>query len=128
MKYLLDTHTYLWFLLDNPKLSNNAKTVIENLENEIYLSSVVVWEISIKLKIGKIELAVDLDTFIANSIQEYNFVPQPMTIPHAIQVYNLPDIHQDPFDRMLIAQAQVESLDIITSDIFIREYEVDIIW
>ena len=101
---------------------------MENPENEIYLSAVVVWEISIKLKIGKIELAADLDTFVTNSIQEFNFIPLPITIPHTIQVYKLPDLHQDPFDRMLIAQSQVENLSLITSDSLIGQYEVETTW
>lgn len=109
-------------------MSNNAKALIENPESEIYLRAVVVWEISIKLKIGKIELAVDLDTFIADSIQAYNFVPLLIAIPHTIQVYKLPGLHQDPFDRMLIAQSQVENLFPITSDSLIRQYDVKITW
>ncbi len=128
MKYLLDTHVFLWFSIDNPALSGKAKAIIESPDNEIYLSAAVVWEISIKLKIGKIKLRIDLDTFIANSIQKYYFMPLPITIPHTIQIYNLPDIHQDPFDRILIAQSQVEDISLITSDSLIKQYETKIVW
>ena len=128
MSYLLDTHTFLWFVSDNYRLSEKAKKTIENSHNKIFLSSAVVWEISIKAKIGKIDFKSDLDYFISECIQQYSFIPLPITIPHTIQIFKLKNIHKDPFDRILIAQSILESLSIITSDFLINKYKVKTIW
>ncbi|MFH0974267.1 MAG: type II toxin-antitoxin system VapC family toxin [Spirochaetota bacterium] len=128
MNYILDTHVLLWFANNDPRISEKAENIIKTSKNNIFLSSAVVWEISIKLKLGKINIDVDLDTFVSEIIRAYNFIPFPVTIPHAIQVYNLKEIHKDPFDRMLIAQSISSGYPIITSDSQIKKYKVKTVW
>ncbi len=128
MKYLLDTHTFLWFATDNPRISEKAKQIIQNRKNQLLLSAASVWEISIKYSIGKISLSTDLDNFISESLRNYNLTPLPISIPHSIEVSRLPEIHRDPFDRMLIAQSRIENAGIITTDKDITKYDVKTIW
>ncbi|RZD15954.1 MAG: type II toxin-antitoxin system VapC family toxin [Candidatus Acididesulfobacter guangdongensis] len=128
MNYLLDTHVFLWFASDDIKLSPVAKEIIENGKNNIYLSSASVWELSIKIIIGKLKLKKDLNKFIAENIARYAYIPLPVTIPHALEISKLPEIHKDPFDRMLVAQALAEKMKIITSDSYIRKYNVKTAW
>jgi PIN domain nuclease of toxin-antitoxin system len=128
MNYLLDTHVFLWFASGDMKLSPAAKEIIENGKNNIYLSSASVWELSIKIIIGKLKLKKDLNKFIAENIAGYGYIPIPVTIPHTLAVAKLPEIHKDPFDRMLVAQASVEKMKIITSDDYICKYNVKTVW
>ncbi len=126
--YLLDTHVFLWFAAGDVNLSKTAKNIIEDDKNDIYLSSASVWELSIKIGIGKLKLKKSLGKFIAESIIQYGFIQLPINIPHTLEISKLPDIHKDPFDRVLIAQAIVESVKIITSDKFINQYDVKTVW
>ena len=128
MDYLLDTHVFLWFASDDIKLSPSAKKTIEDGKNNIYLSSASVWELSIKIAIGKLKLKKDLNKFIAENIAEYGYIPLSVTIPHAVAIAKLPEIHKDPFDRILVAQASVEKMKIITSDRYIGKYKVKTVW
>ncbi|MDZ4263214.1 MAG: type II toxin-antitoxin system VapC family toxin, partial [Pseudomonadota bacterium] len=100
MRILLDTHIYLWWLTDNPKLSPTIKQKIETA-TEVYISSASIWEAGIKISAGKLE--ADIDDLI-EGIQENRFIELPITAKHAKQAAQLPDIHRDPFDRMLVAQ------------------------
>ena len=126
--YILDTHALLWFVSGDPKLSPKAKSVIENADNEIALSSAAVWEISIKSQIGKIRLHKELDQLISEILQLYNFTPLAITIPHVIRVNSLPEIHRDPFDRVLVAQSIAENMPLITADPLIKKYKIKTIW
>ena len=123
MRLLLDTHVLLWWLSDEEKLSSEARDAIADPENTIYLSAVVVWEIRIKEAIGKLSLP---DAFI-ETLARQAFVELPITVEHADEISRLPDIHRDPFDRLLIAQAVVEDLTIITRDSVIPDYPVRIV-
>jgi len=128
MRYLLDTHAFLWFASGDANLSAVAKEIIENSKNNIYLSSASVWELSIKIIIGKLKLKKDLNKFIAENIAIYGYIPMPVTIPHALAIAKLPEIHKDPFDRILIAQATVEKMKLISSDGYITRYSVKTVW
>jgi PIN domain nuclease of toxin-antitoxin system len=128
MDYILDTHTFLWFITDNDNLTQKAKKIIENSSSKIFLSSAVAWEISIKISIGKIILNTGLENFILKAIQQYRFIPMPITISHAVRVNKLRDIHKDPFDRILIAQSIIEKAPLITSDRMIRKYNIKTVW
>ena len=128
MKALLDTHSFLWWNTNDPKLSSNARELIEDGENEIFLSAVSAWEISLKTKKGRLILPKPPDKYVSNSIHEYQFTVLPIHISHALQVFHLPDYHQDPFDRLLVAQSLLEDLPIITKDSQIKRYEIDTIW
>lgn len=120
MSYLLDTHTLLWWLEDNPTLTQISKRIISNPNNLIFVSPVNTWEITIKKALGKIEAPNNLEQVIL----ECGFDHLPITIKHTIFVENLENHHEDPFDRLLIAQAITEELTIITRDSKITQYKV----
>ncbi len=120
MSYLLDTHTLLWWLDENPTLSNQAATIISSPQNIIFVSAVSAWEISIKKAIGKLEAPNNLEEAIAYN----NFISLEITIKDGTLAGQLPNYHNDPFDRMLIAQAMNNNLTIITRDSKIRNYQV----
>ncbi len=123
MNILLDTHALLWWLGDDEELSREAREAISNPENTVFLSAVVVWEIRIKQGIGKLELP---DEFSA-VLDRQPFTELPITIDHANAVAGLPLIHRDPFDRLLVAQAMVEELTIVSRDSVIADYGVTVI-
>ncbi|GGX24213.1 type II toxin-antitoxin system VapC family toxin [Undibacterium macrobrachii] len=118
MKLLIDTHIYLWWLLDSPKLSEKARQQIQDA-TEVYVSSASIWEATIKASIGK--LSVDIDQLVAE-ISKSGFQELPITAAHAATVARLPEIHKDPFDRILIAQAMSEPLRFLTADAILRGY------
>lgn len=125
MRLLLDTHVYLWWLQDHPKLSKEGRAKIVDA-SEVYVSSASIWEASIKVGIGKLEVDVNqLVSEIANS----GFQELPIAAKHAAMVMHLPDIHRDPFDRILIAQALCEPLRFLTVDGILKGYSelVDVI-
>jgi PIN domain nuclease of toxin-antitoxin system len=128
MKALLDTHTFLWWITDDPSLSIRAREVIADGQNEIFLSAATVWEIVLKAAKGRLILPEPPGTFISSRMRLYRFQTLPIQISHVVQVYELPLHHNDPFDRMLIAQSCVESLPLVTKDEEIKRYELEIIW
>jgi len=112
-RLLLDTHAFLWWLAEDTKLSKEASEAITDTTSHVHVSAVTVWEIAIKANLGKIDLAgADMEYEIAAN----GFVELPITARHALRAGSLPRHHDDPFDRMLIAQAQLEDLIIITHD------------
>jgi PIN domain nuclease of toxin-antitoxin system len=124
MKLLLDTHVFLWAVDDSPNLSPAAKAAILDGRNVVYVSAATAWEISIKRAIGKLKIPT------GNYLEElrlHRFTPLNITTEHALAVEELPDHHKDPFDRMLIAQAQTESLTLITRDRRLALYDIKII-
>jgi len=128
MKALLDTHTFLWWNTDDPMLSRRAREIIANGQNEIYLSTASVWEIVIKTAKGRLILPEAPEQYISQRMRLYRFQPLPIHIHHAVQVCKLPLHHNDPFDRMLVAQSQVETIPLITRDENIRLYDLEILW
>ena len=123
MNLLLDTHALLWWLADDPSLSDSARSTIADPENTVFLSAVVVWEIRIKQGIGKLELP---DNF-RQAFDDEQFVDLPVTVVHAHALADLPPLHRDPFDRMLVAQAKVEGMAVVTRDPTIRAYGVRVV-
>lgn len=128
MKALLDTHAFLWWVLDNGRLSEKALQYIRNPEREIYLSTVTGWEIAIKYRLKKIALTQKPGIFVMEHVTKSDFLVLPIHMKHALRVADLPDIHEDPFDRLLIAQAQTEKMSLVTADRAIKKYDVDVIW
>lgn len=120
MSFLLDTHILLWFLENDSKLSDRLREVITNPENLIFVSAISAWEISIKQSLGKLIAPANLEEALRFS----RFEVLSMTLAHGIKVADLPLHHKDPFDRMLIAQALVEGLTIITVDQKFKFYDV----
>ena len=123
MNLLLDTHAVLWWLKDDPALSEIARAAIADPENTVFLSAVVVWEIRIKQGIGKLDLPDDFTEVLDGQ----RFAELPVRSVHAHAVAELPAVHRDPFDRMLVAQATVENMTIVTRDQSIATYSVDVI-
>ncbi len=118
MRLLLDTHIYLWSIKDDQKLSAAARALILDAA-EVYISSVSIWEASIKAKIGKLD--VDIDALTA-AISESGFLELQLNVKHVNEVHRLPNLHKDPFDRILIAQAMSEPLIFLTADKKLRKY------
>lgn len=123
MNLLLDTHTLIWWLKGDPSLSEPAASAIADQENTVFLSAVVIWEIRIKQGLGKIVLPDDFN----DAVSAQFMTELPITVSHADAVGVLPDIHRDPFDRMLVAQAWFEKLTVVTRDPMIPEYGVPVI-
>ena len=127
-RLLLDTHAFLWWISDDPRLSPAAREAIADGASEVFLSAVSVWEMVIKMGLGRLELPEDLESFLARQLQVNGFRPLAMTLPHALAVRHLPDVHKDPFDRLLVAQAQHEELVLVSGDAALRRYPVPVIW
>lgn len=127
MKILLDTHTFLWFVADNPYLSEKAKNIIES-EINVLISTASLWEIAIKISLGKLTLTQPFNEFISDQLIKNDIELLPITIEHLIIISTLPFHHRDPFDRMLIAQAIRENLPIISKDNQLDSYGVRRFW
>ena len=123
MKYLLDTHVLLWWRTEDSRLSSEMRSAIGNDESEIYWSAATAWEVGIKVGLGKLRLGLDLDAFF-RSTAGLGFQWLPITAAHCAAVSSLPLHHRDPFDRMLVAQAQVEALTLMTGDPLLHEYNI----
>ncbi|MET4783368.1 type II toxin-antitoxin system VapC family toxin [Glaciihabitans sp. UYNi722] len=123
MRLLLDTHVLLWWLTDDPKLNSILRDAIADGGNEVFVSSVSVTEIAIKQSRGKLQAPRELLLLLS----EAGFTELPLTSAHGQVLRDLPPHHRDPFDRMLIAQAQVEGLEIATADADISSYDVDVL-
>jgi PIN domain nuclease of toxin-antitoxin system len=128
MRALLDTHAFIWWVTDDSQLSSIAYSIIADPSNELFLSSASAWEIVIKVRLGKLSLPEPPETYIPSRLRINKFQSLPIQMIHALQVANLPDLHRDPFDRIIIAQSQVKKMSILTVDSQIIQYPVDIIW
>ena len=128
MRVLLDTHALLWWLFDDPRLSETARQVVADSENEIFVSSASGWEIATKHRIGKLPEAEEAATMLPDLLRRARFRELPITLEHAVTAGSLPGPHRDPFDRMLIAQSLAENLSILTNDPVFNDFEADVIW
>lgn len=124
MNYLLDTHTFLWALSAPDKLGNRALPILEDPEKGVFVSAVTAVEISIKRSLGKLRAPRNL----AGEVDARGFQHLPFTFTHGEMLASLPAIHQDPFDRMLVAQARSEKLHLISCDKIIAKYAIPVIW
>jgi PIN domain nuclease of toxin-antitoxin system len=128
MKLLLDTHSFLWFIEDDSRLSTTARTLIEDGDNEVFLSVGSLWEMAIKVSLGKLRLSQPFATFIPDQLAANTISPLPIAVDHAAQVVTLPFHHRDPFDRLLIAQALIDHIPIVGVDTVFDLYGVKRIW
>jgi PIN domain nuclease of toxin-antitoxin system len=123
VRLLLDTHTFLWWLGDDPSLGPRARRAIADERNAVFVSAASAWEIAVKRRSGKLEAPGDIAEWIANS----DFAPLPIEVEHAVAAAELPLHHRDPFDRMLVVQAQLEDLTLIARDDEIGKYAVPVL-
>jgi PIN domain nuclease of toxin-antitoxin system len=123
MKFLLDTHILLWFLDNDSKLSNEVREIIINPRNLVFVSAISAWEIAIKQSLGKLIAPNNLEEALRFSRLEV----LPMMLPHGLKVADLPMHHKDPFDRILIAQALIENMTMITVDEKFKLYDVPLL-
>jgi len=128
MRFLLDTHTFIWWDSQFEKLSEKAKTLCQDPENEIFLSVGSLWEIQIKVQLGKVKLHRALSDLVKEQQDTNNLILLPVKAPHVFALDKLPAIHKDPFDRILIAQAKVENFSLISNDEVIRKYPIIVEW
>lgn len=128
MRFLLDTHSFLWFITNDPRLSATARALIADPANEILVSPASYWEIAIKISLGKYPLSVPYEQFIKQGIEGNAFEVLPIEPRHTAALTTLPFHHRDPFDRLLIAQAMVEQVAVISNDSAFEAYPVRCLW
>ncbi|MDJ0554232.1 MAG: type II toxin-antitoxin system VapC family toxin [Microcoleaceae cyanobacterium MO_207.B10] len=127
MRILLDTHIFLWFINGDSRLSENVRDTIRILDNEVYLSSVSVWEATVKYQLGKLPLPEPPETYLPKQRNLHQISSLPLDESSVLQLAKLPLLHRDPFDRMLICQALQNGLTIATVDAAIRAYPVNVL-
>ena len=127
MRFLIDTHTFLWFIHDSPQLSTNAKSLLES-DNDVWVSIVSLWEIAIKVNIGKLTLPNNYENFIPEQVALNDIEILPIEMAHLAIYTTLPLHHRDPYDRLLIAQAMTEKVSIISADVIFDSYFISRIW
>ena len=128
MNLIIDSHTFIWSYDEQHKLSNNALQAMSNPANALFLSVASVWEIQIKIAIGKFILQDSLANVIAEQQQINGVQILPVQLSHALYLENLPLHHKDPFDRLLISQAIVENMTLVSADIQFANYQVSLLW
>jgi PIN domain nuclease of toxin-antitoxin system len=127
MRLLLDTHALLWWVMDDAQLPGRLDPLLGDPDTEVYVSAVTAWEIAIKVRAGKLD-AGPLSSGAAAEIERQGFLPLPITLEHAERAGALPAHHADPFDRMLIAQAQAENLRLVSNERLFDRYGVVRVW
>ena len=125
---LLDTHAFIWWIEDSPRLSSNAKKLLENIENNCFLSLASCWELAIKSSMGKIKLTLPIRDFIPQNLAANDFRQLNISFRHIARVESLEFHHRDPFDRLIAAQALEEKMILLSVDAIFDYYDVDRIW
>jgi PIN domain nuclease of toxin-antitoxin system len=128
VRALLDTHALLWWLVDDPRLGDGARGLLEDAGSGLYFSAASSWELAIKVGLGRLKLPDPPRKLIPRVLREQAIRPLDVTHAHALAVAELPPHHRDPFDRMLVAQARLEKLAVVTGDPEIARYGVRIVW
>jgi PIN domain nuclease of toxin-antitoxin system len=128
MKYLLDTMVWLWSVGPSDRIGKMGLEILASGEEEVYFSAASSWEISIKTQLGKFQLPDVPGRYVPQRLAEQRIRSLPVTQRHTLKVYDLPLHHNDPFDRLLIAQALDEEMVILTSDRLFRKYPIEMIW
>ncbi len=128
MTYLLDTGVWLWSVGDPSRISRKARDVMADVRQELFLSAVTSWEVAIKAASGKLHLPEPPDLYVPRRMASQGLRPLAVSHQHALAVFALPAHHRDPFDRLLIAQAQVEDMTLISADSMFDRYPVQLLW
>jgi PIN domain nuclease of toxin-antitoxin system len=128
MNLLLDTHAFLWFITNDPRLSSQAQSLIQSPANRRWLSMASLWEMAIKVSLGKLTLAQPFDQFIPRQLQLNQIEVLAIELPHVAAVVAMPFHHRDPFDRLMAAQCQIEGLPIVSNDSVFDAYSIRRVW
>jgi PIN domain nuclease of toxin-antitoxin system len=125
---LLDTHAFLWWIQDSKELSPRSRRAISRSSTSCYLSAASVWEMAIKASLGKLELVGTVEQFVSKHVGLNGFKILDIAFRHVARLQSLPLLHRDPFDRLLITQAQCENLTLVTKDSAFEPYDVEVLW
>lgn len=128
MRLLLDTHAFLWWASNAPQLPERTRSLIGDPDAAVFVSAASAWEAAIKAGRGLLEVPADLGGLSASQLERHNFSALPVSFAHAVAVRDLPPHHKDPFDRLLVAQARVEGLTLVSADPLLTPYGVPIAW
>jgi PIN domain nuclease of toxin-antitoxin system len=128
VRILIDTHAFLWAASDDRRLSPAARAILASPDNEVLFSAASAAEISIKAARGRLELPDMAEPYVASRVAIFGFAPLPIDARHALRSGQLPPIHWDPWDRLLVAQAQLEGVPLLTSDHTIARYDIETTW
>lgn len=128
MRVLLDTHAFVWWITDDERLTSFARETIGASSGQVFVSAASIWEMVTKSRLGRLRVAERIDRFVSTHLEANAFQPLSITIRHALELAALPDIHRDPFDRILVAQARAEEMPLVTGDRAVRAYPVTTIW
>jgi PIN domain nuclease of toxin-antitoxin system len=128
VRVILDTHTLIWWALDDPKLSRKARSILSSFETEVFVSAASAWEIATKVRLGKLPGAEAFAAEFPARVERFGFRVLAIQLEHGQRAGLLPGDHKDPFDRMLIAQAQAENLPIVSNERLFDTYHVRRIW
>jgi PIN domain nuclease of toxin-antitoxin system len=128
LKLLLDTHVVLWVLADDRRLSKIARGLVEDEDSLCFLSAASVWEVAIKRSVGKLDVPTGFPAEFHDEVRHRGIASMPIYDTHAAAVADLPLHHQDPFDRLLVAQARIEGMSILSKDENLRAYDVPVVW
>ncbi|MFP5343156.1 MAG: type II toxin-antitoxin system VapC family toxin [Candidatus Limnocylindria bacterium] len=128
MRVLLDTHTFLWWNAADDRLSDAARSIITDGRTDVVVSIASIWEVATKVAKGRLVIPDETGRYITSRLERNHWSSLPIGLEHAVRAASLPRIHLDPFDRILVAQAQLEGLPIVTMDAAVTRYDVDTIW
>jgi PIN domain nuclease of toxin-antitoxin system len=127
MRLLLDSHTFLWWVTDDPALRRRARTAIADADNECFLSHASIWEMAIKASLGKLKLPSTVERFVVEQCEANSFHLLPITLAHLASVQHLPFHHREPFDQLLVAQARHEAMTLVSRDASLKACGVSVI-
>ena len=128
MRVLLDTHTFLWWNAADDRLSDEARTIITDGRTEVLVSVASIWEVATKVAKGRLSIPDEVGRYVEDRLERNHWSSLPIGVEHAVRAAALPRIHLDPFDRMLVAQAQLQGVPILTADALLTRYDVETIW
>lgn len=128
MNILLDTHTFLWFVDDNPRLSKAARVLIETEDSQPFLSMASLWEIAIKISVGKLQLEQPYESFIPQQLAFNGIGVLNISMEHTARIAQLPFHHRDPFDRLIAVQSNIEKMTLVSADPVFDAYEIQRVW
>ncbi|MEB3189296.1 MAG: type II toxin-antitoxin system VapC family toxin [Snowella sp.] len=128
MKLLLDTHTFIWWDSNPEKLSQTALSLLSNSDYNLFLSLASVWEMQIKIQLGKLQIRTELETLIVEQVSENNLGLLNIDLSHILTLAHLENHHRDPFDRLLIAQARIEKMMLVSCDPIFKAYDCHVVW